>query len=139
LDVGINKLIKNNYRTIWEKYNCELDEKEKAKLIVNKKKSTGNDNITHETFITWVSKSLRDVPGEIIQNAFNCLISKEILDQAMIKNEKLDDEESNDDLVDILKELREFSDDELSDEEAEETEERFDFIEDMLCYEIQDL
>ena len=69
LDIVFNKAVKDQYRDMWMQW--QLDPEDNQKMIVIPHKS--KNDLTNETFITWLSRSLKSVEKEKIVNCWNPL------------------------------------------------------------------
>ena len=121
-DIGINRSLKAKYREIWEIFNAD-PESNRHLIAIHKQMKKGKvrplTDISNETYIKWISMSLKNITSETIKNSWKPLTSKD-LDQAFIQEEdQLDENIEKINLDEILKEINEKDDepDEIDDDD----------------------
>ena len=76
LDVGVNRSFKAKYREIWEQFNAN-PESNRHLIAFHKDKKKGKmrplTDISNETFIKWLSLSLKNISSETISNSWKPL------------------------------------------------------------------
>ena len=122
LDISTNISIKTIYRNMWTDWH--IDPQGNKKMIVTAHKNP--DEISNETFLTWVSRTLKEVKKDTIINGWNPLLNgikgKQELNISNIAD--ISENETREDDIDLLNEL-------IGDEE-----EKQGFIGEMLNYEV---
>jgi hypothetical protein len=136
LAIGINKIVKDNYRLKWEIFNCEAKENQNM-VVVKNPRAVDLENISNETFLKWISDSLSAVSVETIQNSFKILTDANKLNEAFVAFQDNEEEKlENETLESLLKELTEKN--EADDDNEIEQDNEYPFIQEMLDYEICD-
>ena len=119
LDISTNYSIKSIYRDMWTDWHTEPEANKKMVVVSHKKQ----EEISNETFISWVSRTLKKVEKQTIINGWNPLLSSKNQSIVSLDTESMIPEYDESDLqdTDIFQDLEE---------------EEHGFINEMLNYEV---
>ena len=121
LDISTNISIKTIYRNLWTDWHIDPQGNKKMIVIEHKKNP---DEISNETFLTWLSKTLKEVQKDTIINGWNPLVKGIKEDQASNLSNIADVDEIEGDDIALIEEL------------IHDQEEEHGFTEEMLDYEV---
>jgi len=133
LDISFNKEVKDQYREMWLQWQLDPEGNKKMIVIPHKNK----DDLTHETLIMWISRSLKLIEKENIINCWNPLkngINKNDLDASNFAN--CGEEDLGDDDDSIFNDLIDNDQSSIDDEDSDEEQNIPEFLAEMLDFEV---